>query len=157
MARYAESTYTKEVGDKICMLLMEGYSLRAICRRDDMPVISTVMLWLHRHEEFFAQYARAREVQAELLAEDVIEIADDSAGDREVDEGGKEYTNHEVINRSRLRVDARKWYTSKIAIRRFGDRIQHDQRITITDMSDDELDRKIQELASAKPEPGTES
>ncbi|MRT15310.1 hypothetical protein GJV07_24135 [Enterobacteriaceae bacterium RIT711] len=96
------------------------------------------------------QYARAREVQAEILAEEIIEIADDSSGDVFVDDDGREQTNHERVARSRLRVDARKWYASKLAPKRYGDRIQHDQKITITDLTDAELEKQIQELAHAQ-------
>ncbi|XJB85925.1 hypothetical protein AB2I81_09185 [Escherichia coli] len=46
---------------------MEGESLRAICRRDEFPHLATVLAWLHRHDEFHEQYARAREIQAEVM------------------------------------------------------------------------------------------
>ncbi len=115
-----------------------------------MPAIRTVMYWLQRHEDFMQQYARAREIQAELLAEEIIEIADDSSGDVIVDDDGKEQTNHERVARSRLRVDARKWYASKLAPKRYGDRIQHDQKITITDLTDDEIDKRIKELSNGQ-------
>ncbi|MEQ4988038.1 DNA packaging protein [Proteus sp. fly-1089] len=140
------SSYMPEVAEDICKLLMEGESLRQICKRPSLPAISTVMEWLQKHEEFREQYARAREIQAELLAEEIIEIADDSSGDVIVDDDGKEQTNHERVARSRLRVDARKWYASKLAPKRYGDRIQHEQKITITDLTDDELDKRIKEL-----------
>lgn len=149
--------YLPEVGEDICNLLMLGESLRSICKRPGMPAIRTVMYWLQRHEDFMQQYARAREVQAELLAEEIIEIADDSAGDVIVDEDGREQTNHERVARSRLRVDARKWYASKLAPKRYGDRVQHDQKITITDLTDEELDKRLMELTNAQSEPGGEA
>ncbi|HGP5909351.1 TPA: hypothetical protein ACLNPE_003510 [Vibrio cholerae O1] len=127
------SDYLTEVAEDICSLLMQGESLRKICARPGMPAISTVMVWLQRHEEFMEQYARAREVQAEILAEDIINLADAA-----VEEGA-------AVAKARLQVDARKWYASKMAPKRYGDRIQHDQRITIADMTDEELDRAIKE------------
>lgn len=149
--------YMPEVAEDICNLLMLGESLRSICKRPGMPSIRSVMYWLQRHEDFMQQYARAREIQAELLAEEIIEIADDSAGDIIVDDDGKEQTNHERVARSRLRVDARKWYVSKLAPKRYGERVQHDQKITITDLTDEELDRRLQELTDAQSQPGGES
>ncbi|HHJ4382382.1 TPA: DNA packaging protein [Citrobacter freundii] len=149
--------YLPEVGEDICNLLMLDESLRSICKRPGMPAIRTVMYWLQRHDDFMQQYARAREVQAELLAEEIIEIADDSAGDVIVDEDGREQTNHERVARSRLRVDARKWYASKLAPKRYGDRVQHDQKITITDLTDEELDKRLMELTNAQSEPGGEA
>lgn len=148
--------YLPEVGEDICNLLMLGESLRSICKRQGMPAIRTVMYWLQRHEDFMQQYARAREVQAELLAEEIIAIADDSNGDVIVDENGNEQTNHERVARSRLRVDARKWYASKLAPKRYGDKITHEQNITITDLTDEELDRRLQELTNVQSQSGAE-
>lgn len=148
--------YLPEVAEDICNLLMLGESLRSICKRPGMPSIRAVMYWLQRHEDFTQQYARAREVQAELLAEEIIEIADDSKGDVIVDEDGNEQTNHERVARSRLRVDARKWYASKLAPKRYGDKVTHEQNITITDLTDEELDRRLQELTNAQSQPGAE-
>ncbi|MGE4718789.1 ubiquitin carboxyl-hydrolase [Yersinia enterocolitica] len=138
------SDYTPEIAETICNLLMEGESLRAICKRDDVPHIATVLAWLHRHEEFHEQYVRAREIQAEVMAEDIIMYADSAAEEAS------------AVAKARLQVDARKWYASKVATRRYGDRVQHDQRITITDMTDDELQRKIMELTHAESQSGTE-
>lgn len=92
------------------------------------------MEWLQRHEEFREQYAHAREVQAELLAEDIINLSD-----AVIEDGA-------AVAKARLQVDARKWYASKLAPKRYGDRIQHEQKITITDLTDDELDKRIKEL-----------
>ncbi len=138
------SDYTPELAERICNLLMEGESLRAICKRDDVPHIATVLAWLHRHEEFHEQYVRAREIQAEVMAEDIIMYADSATEEAS------------AVAKARLQVDARKWYASKVATRRYGDRVQHDQRITITDMTDDELQRKIMELTHAESQSGTE-
>lgn len=139
------SDYLPEVAEDICSLLMQGESLRKICARPGMPAISTVMVWLQRYEEFMEQYARAREVQAEILAEDIINLADAA-----VEEGA-------AVAKARLQVDARKWYASKMAPKRYGDRIQHDQKITITDLTDEELDKRLMELTNAQSEPGGET
>lgn len=128
------SSYMPEVAEDICRLLMEGESLRQICKRPSLPAISTVMEWLQRHEEFREQYAHAREVQAELLAEDIINLSD-----AVIEDGA-------AVAKARLQVDARKWYASKLAPKRYGDRIQHEQKITITDLTDEELDKRIKEL-----------
>ncbi|EEC8597061.1 agmatine deiminase family protein [Escherichia coli] len=139
------SVYSPELAEKICNLLMEGESLRAICRRDEFPHLATVLAWLHRHDEFHEQYARAREIQAEVMAEDIIMYADSAS-----EESGS-------VAKARLQVDARKWYASKVATRRFGDKIQHDQRITINDMTDEEIERRIRELQNAQSGSGAET
>lgn len=126
--------YTPELAAVICGRLAEGESLRSICADEGMPGKSTVFRWLASEDrkEFRDQYARAREVQAEVLADEIIEIADESEGDfigKTLESGETiEVVNHENIARSRLRVDARKWFASKVAPKRYGDRVttEHD-------------------------------
>ncbi len=64
--------YTADTASTICSRLAGGESLRSICRDAAMPSLSTVMGWLFdgEHEEFSRQYARARVVQAEVLADE---------------------------------------------------------------------------------------
>lgn len=71
-------------------------------------------------------YARAREACADAIAEDIMRIADDGSNDwmeanANDDPGWR--ANGEHIQRSKLRVDARKWLLSKIAPKQYGDRI----------------------------------
>ena len=82
------------------------------------------MLWLDgRHPEFSEQYARAREAQADKLAEEALQIADDGRSDTYVDGDGNVKTDTEVIQRSKLRVDTRKWLASKMAPKKYGDKV----------------------------------
>ena len=83
------------------------------------------MLWLDgAHPDFSEQYARAREAQADKLAEEILAIADDGRSDTYLDGEGNEKTDSEVIQRSKLRVEARKWLASKMAPKKYGDKIQ---------------------------------
>ncbi|CFQ96007.1 hypothetical protein [Yersinia frederiksenii] len=153
--------YTDELVEIICLRLAEGESLRSVCSDDGMPSKQAVLRWLARNEEFRAQYVRAKEEGAEAIAEELFDIADDGANDwmEKLDKDGEcigYQLNGEHVQRSKLRIDTRKWYLSKIMPKKYGDRIQHDQRITITDISDDELDRKITELAHAESQSGAE-
>ncbi len=85
------------------------------------------MGWLFdgEHEEFSQQYASAREVQAEVWADEIVGIADEATGDLTTDKDGKAVVDHEHIQRSRLRVDTRKWIASKLLPKRYGDTLQH--------------------------------
>lgn len=65
MAGGRPSIYSQELAATICERLIHGEGLRAICRDDAMPSISTVIDWIKDKQEFSAQYARARELQAE--------------------------------------------------------------------------------------------
>jgi hypothetical protein len=103
------SDYTPEMANLICKRLAEGESLRAICRDEDMPAESTVRAWaLDDREGFYAQYARSRDIALDSIAEEVFEIADGLTNDPA---------------RDRLRFDARRWYLSKLAPKKYGDKV----------------------------------
>jgi hypothetical protein len=90
-----------------------------------MPAEKTVYLWLDdpSKAEFLQRYMRAREAQADLLAEQILQIADDGTNDTQKDEDGKVRVDQDVIARSRLRVDARKWLAGKLAPKKYGDKL----------------------------------
>lgn len=128
MALGRPSIYSAELGLKICQRLADGESLRAICKDDDFPTKSTVLRWIldGEHKEFSDQYAKAREIQAEVLADEIFDIADNSSNDwmeRQYSEDNVQIVlNSEALARSRLRVDSRKWYLSKVLPKKFGDK-----------------------------------
>lgn len=116
--------YTQEIADRICARLAEGESLRAICRTEGMPSEATVRAWaLDDVEGFASQYARAREIGYERLADEILDISDDSTGDVVVDDHGNERTDAERVARSRLRVDSRKWLLSKMLPKKYGEKV----------------------------------
>lgn len=118
------SDYTQELVDEICERIIEGESLRAICKSDNMPNTSTVLRWLDKYETFRLQYTRAKEEQAEKFADEIVQIADDGLNDTYVDENGKQRTDQDVIARSRLRVEARKWVAAKLKPKKYGEKVQ---------------------------------
>lgn len=123
------SLYSEDVAVEICSRLAEGEGLRSICRTDGMPSPSTVIGWvLEDREGFSERYAKAKDIATHLLAEEIVEIADDSSRDELpiYDDSGEEIgskPNTEFINRSRLRVDTRKWVLSKLMAKKYGDKI----------------------------------
>lgn len=106
------TTYTPYIAEQICLRLMEGESLRTICKDESMPSRASVNKWLIDNTEFSDQYARAREAQAEVLADEIICIADDATRDDVKDSG--------ALERAKIRIDARKWYSSKVAPKKYG-------------------------------------
>ena len=74
------------------------------------------------------RYTRAREAQADKFFREIIEIADDASRDYVATSDGKRIVDHENIQRSRLRVDARKWAAARLAPKKYGDRIEHDHK-----------------------------
>lgn len=116
------SSYTQEMANTICEQIAEGQSLRSICQAEDMPAKSTVFKWLTQNKDFADQYARARETQADAIFDEILSIADDGLNDTYTDEEGNVRTNQDVIARSRLRVDARKWMAGKLRPKVYGDK-----------------------------------
>lgn len=122
--------YTEERKEKVFEKIITeiadvGTPLRTILKRAGMPSSSTFFIWLD-DESFSKRYARAKEVQAEALADEILEIADDGTNDyMTIVKGDMEYNveNREVTSRSRLRVDTRKWVLSKILPKKYGDKI----------------------------------
>ncbi len=118
--------YTEELAATICAKLADGESLRAICEADEMPDEKTVRTWaLENAHGFSPQYARAREIGYQSLAEDLLDIADDARNDWMVRRGEDDagwVANGEHIQRSRLRIDTRKWMLSKVLPKVYGDK-----------------------------------
>lgn len=134
--------YNLELGNKICQLIGEGYSLRQIERMQGMPTMAMIMRWASSNKPIYAgfreQYTIALELRCNRWAEEINEIADDGSNDyyeRETKTGEiVEVPDKEHIFRSRLRVDSRKWLLSKLQPKKYGDKIQ--QEITGKDGTD---------------------
>lgn len=104
------SAYSDLTADCICDRLMDGESLRTISKTANMPNMRTVLRWLEEREDFAVKYARAREIQAEALFEDMQEVADTG--------------NPDDVQRARLRVATMQWRASKLAPKKYGDAVQ---------------------------------
>ena len=118
--------YDKEIVFKsILSEIEEGASLRSILRREDMPSRYTFFEWLHKDEDKTNQYAHACEVRAEAIFEDILEIADETSGDKKYTESG-EVIDSEYVARSRIKIDARKWMLGKMQPKKYGDKIQQE-------------------------------
>lgn len=97
----------------------------------------SLIVWLERHHTDI--YARAREARADKLAEDILTISDDGANDTMVDEHGKKVVNQDVIQRSRLRVDSRKWLASKMLPKKYGEKLDVTASVTVHEATLDDL------------------
>jgi hypothetical protein len=109
------TTYSTEIAEEICRRMTtrdqvgKTRSLRSVCSEDDMPIERTVYNWLIAHEDFLQMYARAKDTLADMNAEDILDIADKATD----------------ANLARLQIDARKWWASKVAPKKYGDKIMH--------------------------------
>jgi hypothetical protein len=118
--------YSEELADEIC--------IRIATSKDGIHKISnefgldawTVFNWKHEHEYFSHKYAHAKELQAEFLKQQIIDIADDSSNDEEVTEFGVKM-NREFVERSKLRVQTRQWLMGRLAPKEYGDKKQEEE------------------------------
>ena len=101
--------FSQELFDAICDRIANGESLRSICKDADMPNAGSVCRWMAQDESGLLgeQYARARQAQAEVIADEVVDIAD----------------SEEDPAKARVRIDARKWYAGKMKPKVYGDKI----------------------------------
>lgn len=122
------SKWTDEDFDKILERITHGKSVFAVTKADDVPAITQFYEWLAKSDTNKEKYARALEMRADRHAEEIIEIADDSSGDYGFKEGEDESGQtakpvflSENVQRSKLRVDARKWTAARMNPRKYGD------------------------------------
>ena len=121
------SSYSEVVANNICDEIASGKSLLSICDQSGFPSTVTIYRWLDTHEEFRNKYARARELQAEHYAAEVISLADRPVIAEKVTikpNGDEERVIGDNTERTRLQIDARKWYASKLAPKKYGDKVQ---------------------------------
>jgi hypothetical protein len=115
--------YSEAVADELCARLAKGHGLKPACRAVGVDT-ATVMKWATDTKHPFSErYKNARVIGYLMMAEEILEISDNSAGDFSTDENGNQVTNHENIQRSRLKVDSRKWIVARMLPHIYGDRV----------------------------------
>lgn len=144
------SDFTQDLADTICQRLAEGNSLRSICLHEDMPNKSTVLRWLldPARAAFCDQYTRARELQADVHVDEMPDIADDGSNDyitkTNADGSTYEQVNSEHIQRSRLRIDTRKWIAERMRPKKYG------AKVALTDPDGGPLVVQVLKLSEAE-------
>ena len=109
---------TPELADRILERISEGESLRAICSEPDMPHYTAMNRWIEQDVLGLSdRYARARRLGLDWIAEDAIRIADDVSED---------------ANSRRVRIDARRWFLSKLRPDKYGDRLELSGQVNLT-------------------------
>ena len=117
---------TPEAIDAICAWMGDGKSLRSYCDQPGAPSKSTVMEWLAADEQFRTRLACAREMQADALFDECLDIADDGRNDTFTDRQGNTRTDTDVVQRSKLRIDTRMRIASKLNPKKYGEKLQLD-------------------------------
>lgn len=122
------SSFSDEMDLIICDRMMSGESLRKICQDPTMPDKKTVLVWLRDNPVFRVHYDLARQMQLDFMAHEIIDIADDTTEDDIFTEAGNRVANSEWIARSRLRIDARKWIMAKLMPKKWGEKLEVDNK-----------------------------
>jgi hypothetical protein len=105
-------TYNEETANRICERMSAGESLNRICSDADMPPVSTVRHWvIYDHQGFAAKYARARELQADAWASELVDLARNVPPD----------SNH--VAKARLEIDTVKWVACKLLPKKYGEKL----------------------------------
>lgn len=105
-----KSTFNAKDADAICDRMINGESLRAICAEDDMPDRSTVLRWMAENGDFATKCARARELQADLMDDLIIETANACTS--------------ETAPADRVKIAAYQWRAAKLAPKRYGEKLE---------------------------------
>lgn len=125
------STYNEAVVARICEAIANGVKTRELPDIEGFPGKSTVFRWLREHVEFAIEYAYAQEWKCSCVLDDLIEIADDDAHDYEIIDASAPADGSEpstslkamptIIQRSKLKIDTRKYWLSKTCPKKYGD------------------------------------
>lgn len=108
-ARHWTPQEKAELMKEIIERMIAGQSIASMGKLPHMPVASGIVEWFMADHESRERYVRAREIAAEVFAQEIIEISDDKTEDP---------------NSRRVRIEARKWVASKLLPRIYGDRIE---------------------------------
>lgn len=111
----------EEKFEYVCKEVENGRPLRRAC--PEMMGLKKFYEMLKESPELEKRYARACEARADKIFDDMLSIADENSRDTFIDDNGVERTNQDVIQRSRLMVDTRKWVLSKLAPKKYGDKL----------------------------------
>jgi hypothetical protein len=123
---YSEEEKIK-IFDDVIKLISGGLSLRKAIVELNIINKDTFFSWIAKDTLLADQYTRACEVRADSLFEEMLDIADDGTNDyitkRASDGTEFEVVNTEHIQRSKLRIETRKWNLSKMNPKKYGDKI----------------------------------
>lgn len=124
-----DKSKTDQIKQEIVKKVTQGKSLHKILKEgDNLPSPTIVYNWFNKdHKDydqaFLDNYIRARDIRADRIFEEILDIADDSTKDTIITDDGKEVFNNEFAARSRIRIDARKWMLGKMKPKKYGDKI----------------------------------
>jgi hypothetical protein len=130
------SSFSREIADKIVERMIEGEELAKICRDPAMPARRTVYDWQRANEEFRAQCARAREGLADWYDDRITEVINN--------------VTEANVNASRVKLSGLQWKAAKAAPKRFGEKVEIDANVQVTDAPSENLTTLLSLLEKAR-------
>lgn len=133
--------YTEEKALEICELVADGESINKISKMPGMPARSTILKWFRDVPGFSDMYIRAKEIGFEVLADEIIDLAD-----------APENTKKEELNRHHLMIETRKWLLAKLQPRKYGERVtqeivgNREESPVQVEVTKEEIARIVQEV-----------
>ncbi|EIG9177928.1 DNA-binding protein [Escherichia coli] len=133
--------YTEEKALEICELVADGQSINKISKIPGMPNRSTILKWFRDVPEFSTMYARAKEIGFEVLADEIIDLADAEVN-----------TDKDQLRRHQLMIDTRKWLLAKLQPRKYGERVtqeivgNREEAPVQVEVTKEEIARIVQEV-----------
>jgi len=111
--------FDQAIADQVCERIANGDSMGQACKALKLN-ITTPYDWFAKSTQLADRYARALAMRADRKAERIDELAEACiAGDVEP-------------NAARVAIDAHKWTASKLAPKKYGDRMQSDIDLAVT-------------------------
>lgn len=133
------SKQIETIFNTICERIEEGESLRSVLRDEDMPSSRTFFKWIDSDESKVKQYARATDMRADAIFDEMFDISDTPLEGITLTEKetGTEIKRGDMLGHRRLQVDTRKWALSKMNPKKYGDKIglEHSGEIATDDLS----------------------
>ena len=118
MARGKSKDEIQTIAQEVFKQMREGKSTLQACKSIGI-IHSTFCKWMNDDAELAHEYARAREDLHEVIAAEIVAIADQPVGSTE-----SGATDTGAVQKQRLQVDTRKWLLSKLAPKKWGDKLE---------------------------------
>lgn len=125
----------QEHQDAICEWIAQGETLREWCRQNNIHY-STVYLWMEKDQTFAQRFARARDIGADCIADEILGIADtqEEGVVTKITDRGVEETREDMLGHRKLRVETRLKLLAKWNPKKYGEKVDvnHGGGISLT-------------------------
>ncbi len=115
----------ENIFDEVCNRIANGEALSKVLLTEGMPSRPKFYEWIESSQEKINKYARATEMRASLIFDDILEISDNTELGEKIKSNaqGKEITVGDMIEHRKLKIDARKWVLARMIPKKYGDKV----------------------------------